>query len=230
MKKILFTVAVVLVALTGCKKEVSYNNITLDKYAVKLKAGDSQQLYVTSGDPNGVVWRSENEFVATVDKGKISGHRIGTTRVIANNAVVNVVVDGRYDLYDEPIEKVEWGMSKEEVSKIMGFPDKVEGNVISYDVESSVNSLKTYEFDSNNRLIATGITVAKDKTAQLDDFLNERYLLITKGDVSELADRDYINGVDVASATMLVSRSGYDADYWIVTYKDINSCTLVAGK
>ena len=89
---------------------------------------------------------------------------------------------------------------------------------MTYDLVSSVNSFKSYEFDSNNRLVAANITVGKDKTAQLDDFLNERYLLLNG---SEQGDKNYINNLTYSTSTMTVGRTGYDDDYWLVSYRQI---------
>lgn len=101
------------VLLAGCKQESNYNNITLDKYALEMRTGDTQIVYVETGDPDNVAWRSDNEFVATVERGRISGLRIGQTRITANNASVSVTVRGRSDLYDEPMEDLSWNMTRE---------------------------------------------------------------------------------------------------------------------
>ena len=109
-------------------------------------------------------------------------------------------------------------MTREQVVNRLGLPDKMENNVLTYDLVSSVNSFKSYEFDSNNRLVAANITVGKDKTAQLDDFLNERYLLLNG---SEQGDKNYINNLTYSTSTMTVCRTGYDDDYWLVSYRQI---------
>lgn len=204
------------VIFTGCRKDGGGNNVTLDKYALEMRTGDVQTVYVVTGDPNNVAWGSLNEFVATVDRGKISGLRIGQTIVTANNASVAVSVRGRIDLYDEPLDNLRWGMTKEQVVSLLGVPAKIDGNVLTYDLTSSVNSFKSYEFDSNNRLTVANISVSKDKTSQLDDFLGERYLLMNSGS-SE--DRDYINSLTYSTATMVVSRTSLDESYWLVSYQ-----------
>ena len=219
MRKFVLTLAALpAVLLAGCKQESNYNNITLDKYALEMRTGDTQIVYVETGDPDNVAWRSDNEFVATVERGRISGLRIGQTRITANNASVSVTVRGRSDLYDEPMEDLSWNMTREQVVNRLGLPDKMENNVLTYDLVSSVNSFKSYEFDSNNRLVAANITVGKDKTAQLDDFLNERYLLLNG---SEQGDKNYINNLTYSTSTMTVCRTGYDDDYWLVSYRQI---------
>ena len=116
------------------------------------------------------------------------------------------------------MEDLSWNMTRKQVVNRLGLPDKMENNVLTYDLVSSVNSFKSYEFDSNNRLVAANITVGKDKTAQLDDFLNERYLLLNG---SEQGDKNYINNLTYSTSTMTVGRTGYDDDYWLVSYRQI---------
>lgn len=216
MKKLLPVIIAVALTATGCRKDDNYNNITLDRYAVEMRTGDTQTVYVVTGDPDNVAWGSVNDFVATVAGGKIFGLRIGQTVVTANNASVAVTVKGRIDLYDEPLDNLRWGMTKEQVVALLGVPAKIDNNVLTYNLVSSVNSFKSYEFDMNNRLAAANITVSKDKTSQLDDFLAERYMLInSESDVR----RDYINSLTYSTATMAVSRTTHDDDYWLISYR-----------
>ena len=114
-----------------------------------MRTGDTQIVYVETGDPDNVAWRSDNEFVATVERGRISGLRIGQTRITANNASVSVTVRGRSDLYDEPMEDLSWNMTREQV------------------------------------------------------------------------DKNYINNLTYSTSTMTVGRTGYDDDYWLVSYRQI---------
>lgn len=216
MKKLFLTLIVIPAIITGCRKNEGGNNVTLDKYTLEMRTGDVQTVYVVTGDPDNVSWGSRNEFVATVDRGRISGLRIGQAIVTANNASVAVTVRGRVDLYDEPLDNLRWGMTKEQVVSLLGVPAKIENNVLTYNLTSSVNSFKSYEFDPNNRLTVANITVNKDKTSQLEDFLGERYLLLDGGGSQ---DRDYINSLTYSTATIVVSRTSLDDSYWLVSYQ-----------
>lgn len=218
MKKLVLILFVLPMLFAGCSDD-NKGGVSLDKYRVEFKTGDTKQVHVTAGDPNSVIWRSDNEYIATVEKGRITGHRIGSTFVFANTTIVAVVVNGRYNLYDEPTSKVRWGMTKDEVTRQMGFPDKVDNNVITYNLNSSVNSFESYEFDANNRLCVANITVSREKTSQLDDFLAERYLLLSSSVENE--NQDYINGLTTGTSTMTVRRAVYDEAYWIVSYRGL---------
>ena len=206
--------------LSGCESKSSGETIALSKYALDLRAGDAETVYVTEGNPDEVVWRSTNEFVATVDRGQVKGLRIGTARVWANTASVAVTVKGRYDLYDEPMDGLRWGMTREELVDKLGFPDGVADNVLTYEMVSSINSFRSYEFDANMRLVAASISVSRACTDDLEAFLGERYLLIT---TDNRPDKQYIDALTVSDATQVVTLAAYDADYWIVTYRNISS-------
>lgn len=215
MKKLVLTLVIPALLFSACKKE-SYNNITLDKYQLSLLSGDSQKINVLSGDPDNVLWISDNPFVATVDNGNITGVRVGKARISANNTSVAVLVNPRSNLYVEPVADFHWGVSREYVINTLGIPDKLENNTMRYDMSSAVSSFKIYMFDDNGRLIAAGITINRDKTSHLDDFLNERYFLLTDdGDIN----KEFINALSYSKASMSVSRNAYDNNYWIVTYR-----------
>lgn len=216
MKKLVWTLVLPALLLAACKRQDSYNNITLDRYQLSLLSGDSQKINVQTGDPENVLWTSDNPFVATVDKGTISGIRVGTARISANNAVVSVRVNPRSNLYVEPITDFRWGVTREYVINTLGIPDRIENNTMRYDMSSAVSSFKIYMFDDNGRLIAAGITINRDKTSHLDDFLNERYFLLT--DDGEI-NKEFINALSYTHADMSVSRNAYDNNYWIVTYR-----------
>lgn len=220
MKKLIFAIlAAAAGMLTGCKEESGYNNITLNTYKLDMRAGDAQKVEITSGNPDDVRWRSENEFIATVDDGLISAQRIGQTRITANNAAVVVTVEGLSNLYDNPMDGLSWGMTQEQLYDKLGMPSTKDEKSMTYNMVSAINSLKTYSF-VDNRLVSAAITVTKDKTSQLDDYLNERYLLLNDDETRQ--DRDYINALTYSMATLLVTRTSYDDNYWLVSYKQIN--------
>lgn len=206
--------------LLGCSQSNDYDTTTLDRTSLEMRAGDVQTVYVTSGNPDKVVWRSANEFVATVDRGQIKALRIGSTRVWANSAAVAVTVKGRYDLYDEPMTGLRWGMTREELVAKLGFPDGVVGNVLIYNMESATTSFLSYEFDADMRLTGASVSVSKGFSDELEAFLGERYLQITS---EGRPDQQYIDALTVTDASVVVTRASYDDLYWLVTYRDITS-------
>ena len=218
MKKFFWALVLPAILLSGCKVNEHYNNITLDKYKLDMQSGDSQKINVLTGDPDNVLWTSDNPYAVTVDKGVVSALRVGNARITANNASVAVKVSPRSNLYVEPITDFQWGVSREFVIGTIGIPDKLENNTMRYDLSSAVSSFKIYMFDDNGRLIAAGITVNRDRTSHLDDFLNERYQLLTDdGEVN----KEYINALTYANADMSISRNAYDSNYWIVIYRSL---------
>lgn len=219
MKRLLPLFLLLSLVFSGCNNDDSHQ-LTLDNYNIELKSGDSKTVRVLSGE-TGINWRTENSFIATVDNGKVTAHRVGKTLLLANNTAAMVTVSPRYLLYDEPIVNTYWGMNKNDIFRLMGekFPDKMESNLFTYYIDSPVNSFKTFEFDFSERLIAVSISVAKQKVTELDNFLAERYQEMPGGTEIE---RHYINGNTQTTSTMLISRTSYDDDYWIVSYRRVN--------
>lgn len=220
MRKLFPLFLLITIVLSACSKNDS-QRLTLDTYDIELKSGDSKTVKVLSGDSN-VNWRTENIYVATVDNGKVTALHVGKTMLLANNTAALVTVSPRYMLYNEPIDHTKWGMTKNDIYKLMGdkFPDKMEGNLFTYNIESPVNSFTTYEFNSNERLTSVHISVSKQNSSDLDQFLAERYQEIPGGSENE---KHYFNGTSNSAATMLVSRSSYDNNHWLVSYKDVKA-------
>lgn len=218
MKKLFPLFLLIPLVFSGCGKS-DPPRLSLDSYNIELKAGDISTVKVMSGE-TGVAWRIENPYVATVDNGKVTGIRVGKTMLLANSTPAVVNVTPRYMLYEEPVKGTRWGMTKNEIYKLMGdkFPDRMEGNLFIYNIESSVNSFKSYEFDKNERLIAVNITVNKEFGTELDNFLAERYMDIS-GDST--TGKHYLNALTQAASTMLISRTSYDDDYWVISYRDV---------
>lgn len=219
MKKFAYLIFAAAAMAAGCSGDSGSVPVVLDRNVVELRVGDVQQIKVVAGDADGVRWRSGNEFVASVSEGRITGQHIGRTSVLADDVPVMVTVKGRYFLYDEPLAGLEWGITKEKLAETLGFPDRVEDDTVIYRVESSVNSLRIYEFDKNGRLFRAGVTVRRSMTDQLDDFLAERYLRVSP-DGQETVE--YIDALVSADAGMRVVRSVYDDDYWMVTYSPVS--------
>lgn len=89
MKKI-FSISCLLLfaafSLVACKEDdPEQTKVTLEPERVTVTVGETAQLTVhvspASAAGAGVVWRSENESVATVADGLVSGVGIGSTRV-----------------------------------------------------------------------------------------------------------------------------------------------------
>ena len=105
-------VAVLGLSITSCSKDddVPEPNVVLSTTNIVMYYEQTKKLTAE----NATSWRTENDFVATVDKdGLVTGGHVGTTKIIASNgsssATCNVTIQPRYNLYDSPI--LDWGAS-----------------------------------------------------------------------------------------------------------------------
>lgn len=98
MKKIVYLVVVLLLALTACKKEpektpveknetVSVTGITLTPTSIQLLPGASQTLTATltpaDASNQGVIWSTDNASVATVSGGTVQAVSVGSATITA---------------------------------------------------------------------------------------------------------------------------------------------------
>ena len=98
MKKIVYLIAVLLLALTACKKEpekapvekpetVSVTGITLTPTSIQLTPGGSQTLTATltpaDASNQGVIWSTDNPAVATVSGGTVQAVSVGSATITA---------------------------------------------------------------------------------------------------------------------------------------------------
>lgn len=119
MKKttiVMLFVAVLGLSITSCSKDddVPEPNVVLSTTNIVMYYEQTKKLTAE----NATSWRTENDFVATVDEnGLVTGGHVGTTRIIASNrsssATCNVTIQPRYNLYDSPI--LDWGASMSEI-------------------------------------------------------------------------------------------------------------------
>ena len=119
MKKttiVMLFVAVLGLSITSCSKDddVPEPNVVLSTTNIMMYYEQTKKLTAE----NATSWRTENDFVATVDEnGLVTGGHVGTTRIIASNrsssATCNVTIQPRYNLYDSPI--LDWGASMSEI-------------------------------------------------------------------------------------------------------------------
>lgn len=119
MKKttiVMLFVAVLGLSITSCSKDddVPEPNVVLSTTNIVMYYEQTKKLTAE----NATSWRTENDFVATVDKdGLVTGGHVGTTKIIASNgsssATCNVTIQPKYNLYDSPI--LDWGASMSEI-------------------------------------------------------------------------------------------------------------------
>lgn len=177
MKNLFSTILMVVatsVALVGCSKDdggADAGRLTKSSYVMY----QDDTCDIEGENISKVEWDSENEFVATVENGIITGQFVGETTVKsgAGNLSFSVVVKPQYHIYDEPY--MEWGASKAAVRAKLGAPYSEDTGNLVYRTTNSNAPLVIYLFE-NDRLVSCGVACSKSTAYTLSYFLVERYV------------------------------------------------------
>ena len=133
---------------------------------------------IKNGD--GITWKSENDFIASVSGSVVNAVRQGTVTVTSDKGAFKVNVTPSHTLYSDPC--FDWGSSFEDVKSFMnGYDLLTETDEGLLYKGKGAASYVTYIF-KNSQLNASGVSV---KTTYMDDLvehLNERYVYVGNDD------------------------------------------------
>lgn len=116
-KTIILCLSILLIALTGCKKDQNSWG-KLNEGAITVNVGETKQLTFEHNGNQHAQWISEDENIATVDSaGVVTGVRIGTTIVSVNGLTCTVTVVDTYVNVIEPCQN--WLGGYKEVNNYM---------------------------------------------------------------------------------------------------------------
>lgn len=126
---------------TSCSDDDDKNDIRLIESEYKMNFNDQVQILATS--PLSISYSTESSYVASVsESGLITGGRVGETNISLSNGEdtksVKVIVEPKYDLYPEPIDKIDFGASTSKIKEIFGTPSFENASGLIYDNYSSV--------------------------------------------------------------------------------------------
>lgn len=131
------------------------------------------------GDDNvkDLEWDVENEFVATVNDGVITGQYVGKTTVksTTDRMSFSVEVKPQYLTYEEP--SLDWGASKKQIKEKYGIPAEEEDDGFVYQTSDSNAPLRIYTFDEDDKVEYIGVFVNSSAASTLGYFLTERYMV-----------------------------------------------------
>jgi hypothetical protein len=107
--------------------------------------------------------------------------RVGETSVSLSNGEdtkkISVIVEPKYNLFPEPIDKIAFGVSKQKVKEIFGTPDYENSTGIMYN-----NYHKTYDymflFDGDKLESMSVVIATMQLPDNLIDFMVERYVMV----------------------------------------------------
>lgn len=143
--------------------------------SVSMKFDESQQLSASGATS----WRSENEFVATVDQnGLVKGNHVGSTDIIASNGSTSgkctITITPKYNFFDLPI--LSWGATETTIrnAETHGTPEK-SGDYLLYGYDNgSIPAVVMYSF-KNGSLNAVIQLTGSSYFANAGLFLIERF-------------------------------------------------------
>lgn len=151
------------------------DNATLSKTSYTMHQAEKQS--IEGNNISDIAWDSENEFVATVKDGVITGTFVGKTNVKSStgNLTFSVEVTPKYNLYEEPC--MDWGISKDELTSKQGTPYSETEDILFYTTSSNDVPVTFYMF-KNNKLYCSGALGKASVAESLLQFLGERYVPI----------------------------------------------------
>ncbi len=156
--------------------------LTVSPASVSMHYDKEQQLTAEGATS----WKSDNEYVATVDKnGLLKGRHIGTTQIVASNdastGTCAVTIVPQYNLYDTPV--LNWGASLAQVKAAETHTFvKTSNNVTTYVYNNGViNTLVMYLFE-NGGLASVAALEGESYFALHGLYLIERYEPLGKSD------------------------------------------------
>ena len=162
-----------MLVFTACGSDDEPDNIKLSKTTYSMYHEDAQTIEGTNVAD--IVWESDNEFVATVKNGTITGQYVGKTSVksVTKNLTFTVDVKPKYNTYEEPY--LEWGASKSTVKAKYGTPKSEDTNSLLYETSNANAPIMLYMFE-NGKMTTCGVVCKISTAYQLGDFLVERYV------------------------------------------------------
>lgn len=189
--------------------------LSVNPASVSMKYDDSQQLSATGATS----WRSENEFVATVNQnGLVKGRHIGSTNIVANNGKSSgkcvVSITPRYTYYDLPI--LNWGASEAQIrnAETHTFNSKSGDNLIYSYTNGTVVALVMYGFKNGALEIVMQLTPKSH-------YINAGYFIIERFQPYGESNGMYIFG-DSMDYNKAITIVGLD-------YMDLASSTCTAA-
>lgn len=219
MKKFALLLGLALpLAFTSCSNDEEPSSLTLDKTSVTINYGENVTI---SASEKNVTWTSGNDFVATVENGKIVGAHAGSTTITVTKdgktAYCNVTVKTTNDNFDTIID---WGLTPSQVKDYM--PNTLtllieEPGELLYTLDNEAFPWFGFLFDANDKLEGSSIyfTDAQFDEYDFNGYLNQRYTKLGTEDEGTL----YADAYTRANANIAVIVN-YDAeeDVWTANW------------
>lgn len=214
MKQLIFAFIILLI-VSGCKKDDPAPVLTVPHENVDLEVGMTYQVIATGGES--FIYQSKDDFVATINNaGIISAKHVGRVEITVSSTAgtvsIYVKVNPKISLYDEPFTN--WNLTRSEILTQLGAPDMEDGNSIAYLSSNPAVFLYMYTFNALSKLTGSAVAVKSEYVYILSDFIDERYQYYDSSEGVMM----FINSTDREDATVVVGITVVDSNTILVGY------------
>lgn len=231
MKKLsLILLAILTVALIGCKKDDDDNNnnnnngggsssstISLQESSKTLHHGDTYEIKAVCENP--ITYTSENNYIAEVNEhGLVHANYVGITNIILEDTVSSlqfkVTVAAESNLYTLP--NINFGETRSTIISRFGNPVYEDEDGAAFEKETTTTIGFLVMFDDTNKVIAYSMIVKPGYGNELVNvFIPERYVYLGESNNYQF----YMDAFDVNEADVLVGLA-QESGYWMAMYAD----------
>lgn len=218
MKKLLLvTILSSIIFLKCSKEETKPQELLVSTINISFYSGDTLRINAIS-DFN-IVYNSDNEFHATVSSsGLVTGIKVGETIInITSNGIskeISVEVLPRQELFPGLI--LDWGKLRSSIISEQGDPDESTIDDILYFKFGEAEWI-SYDFDDNDKLIATWVYLKSASSSLVIEFLKERYAFIDKQNGVDFFSDSY--SADDATLFIAIGEDSFDPNFLLLSYE-----------
>ncbi len=155
--------------------------LKIEKSSYTLNPDDVTQISFTGDEEllNELEWDSDNEFVATIDKGLIYTEKVGKATITSSSGhIIHVEVSPNYNVYEEP--SVDFGASMSTIKAKYGTPYSSSSDALIYKTNNSSAPYVMYVF-TDGKLYFSSVILKNSTSVMADvtEFLLERYIVLS---------------------------------------------------
>ena len=218
MKKLsLILLAILTVALIGCKKDDDSSTIKLKEGSKTLHHNGTYQIEAES--ENVITYTSENNYIAEVTNyGFVYANYVGATNIVLNDGEstekFKVTVAAESNLYTLP--NIKFGETRSTIISRFGNPVYEDEDGAAFEKETTTTIGFLVMFDDTNKVIAYSMIVKPGYGNELVNvFIPERYVYLGESNNYQF----YMDAFDVNEADVLVGLA-QESGYWMAMYAD----------
>lgn len=212
MKNKILVIALILLALSSCKKDDPGPSYSLDKKELVLVSKGTSQLSVTGATTEVFTYTSKNDLIAAVStSGLITGKRVGETMIRVSLGTYKdsckVAVSPLYNTFAEPITS--FGLSKAEV-KAKEKRTLIAETDAALLYSGSIQEKQVMYTFTDGKLKYSVVILSSAYSSAIGSYMAERYVIISVSPaIGYAVDKSFYVGADLQS----------NFDWWVLYYQ-----------